>query len=278
MVVHFLSVGVTMRKNCGSLSKLDLRSTCCAAAHRCCACAFTLVEMLLVVALITLLISLLLPALGQARENARRAICLQNQRGIYHSFIDVSLSNQGRLPNIDINGPAVFGGQTNWNMPNFVYDDGVLPQMKQYGAGAFCPSNSDPEWHYVNKYQWGLDHAFAYSIWMGRRWPQYEFQVGPHIVGYRRQNLNSDRIAISDLMRQWVGTWTRQNVAAAGGGLQRINNHMARNLAPTGGNVLTGDGAGQWRSFETIDLNRYYKNVAGAPVNSDWTFYLGVLK
>lgn len=172
----------------------------------------------------------------------------------------------------------MFGGQTNWNMPNFVYDKGVLPQLKQYGAGAFCPSNTDPEWHYVNKYQWGLDHAFAYSIWMGRRWPQYEFQVGPHIVGYRRQNLTSDRIAISDLMRQWIGTWTRQNVAAAGGGLHRINNHMARSLAPTGGNVFTGDGSGQWRSFESIDVNRFYKNVAGAPLNSDWTFYLGVLE
>lgn len=60
--------------------------------------AFTMVELLVVVAIIALLISLMMPALTRSREQARRSVCAANTRGIGQALHLYSSDNDRRYP------------------------------------------------------------------------------------------------------------------------------------------------------------------------------------
>jgi len=58
---------------------------------------FTLIELLVVVTIIALLIAILLPAMRQAREVARRAVCASNQRQVIIATLNYASDHFGQL-------------------------------------------------------------------------------------------------------------------------------------------------------------------------------------
>lgn len=60
--------------------------------------AFTLVELLVVIGVIALLIALLLPALGKAKQAAAKTACLSNLRQVHQAFHLYAMNNDGQVP------------------------------------------------------------------------------------------------------------------------------------------------------------------------------------
>jgi len=59
---------------------------------------FTLIELLVVISIIAILIGLLLPALGAARDAARQVACMSNVRQFGQAFFTFSADHDGHLP------------------------------------------------------------------------------------------------------------------------------------------------------------------------------------
>ena len=59
---------------------------------------FTLIELLVVVAIISVLAAMLLPALSQAREKAKRAVCMSNLRQFWMGLDEYADVSEGVYP------------------------------------------------------------------------------------------------------------------------------------------------------------------------------------
>jgi len=114
--------------------------------------AFTLVELLVVIGIIALLISILLPALNRARDAAKTAACLSNERQLGQALMLYMQENQGHCfpyegePWMAILQKYVTLG-ANPNQVNMVNGGGQTINGKLYDAGALlCPTanQSDP--------------------------------------------------------------------------------------------------------------------------------------
>jgi prepilin-type N-terminal cleavage/methylation domain-containing protein len=97
--------------------------------------AFTLVELLVVIGIIALLISILLPSLNKAREQAKLILCMSNMRSLGQAVAIYQSENKGAFPPV---------GSSRW--ANHIWDPTVwslLSYIPVQSKVRYCPTVAD---------------------------------------------------------------------------------------------------------------------------------------
>jgi len=139
-----------------------------------CGPGFTLVELLVVIGIIALLISILLPSLSRAREQAKLVKCLSNVRQLGMAFVMYTNESRGRLPGSGLQGQD--SGWIYWDKPRNVTDSPIAPYMGGLVStdALVCPSddlnNRPGSAGYANPYPFSYTYNRFYTTdggWQG---------------------------------------------------------------------------------------------------------------
>ncbi len=181
---------------------------------------FTLVELLIVVAIIALLAALLLPALARAREGARRAVCMAGLGQLTRAIALYADQSDGRAPAHDSTlNPASFQWNIycwrgnyprpwrkinlGWLFPDFLTPGRGLTYCPSFAWASFPAAASDRMW----AENWCQP---ATAFWSGFVLTTYEYRnlYHPPLGARGRLDGAPDRVLLTDwINNSYTSAW-----------------------------------------------------------------------
>jgi prepilin-type N-terminal cleavage/methylation domain-containing protein/prepilin-type processing-associated H-X9-DG protein len=256
----------------------------CGLASRRMLAAFTLTELLVVLAVVALLVTLRLPALARVKTQTWITQCSGNLRQIDLSFLLYANESNGSLPNFN-------SGFWPWDLPDSTFQ--ALNHVGNLQSNMlYCPSMPYQQllWNYegsahITGYVYALlgtgsggSYTGSYSTNINSTVPPPQLQLqGPGnqpIIVPRA----STRPLVADaeicagpgpyVPTQPLTTYNFSNVTGGAGAFPDGRHHRASHLAgmyPLGGNLGMLDGHVEWRAFRSPTYNMIQRNASQPP-------------
>lgn len=248
---------------------------------------FTLVELLVVIGIIALLLSVLIPALSKAREQAQRTVCLSNVRELGNAMRLYAAQFDDACP-IGYMDQHQFSYVVNWNNANGTRVTMLgllaLPKLVTNYKTYFCPSVPSDGWYDFFNYNTPVNRFPNFQDWPND--PLFT-QTG---LGHTRISYNMRPVA------NWPTTsegdlpfltqdWTNNSAPRGFPRFSKLKNNAilsdmiispkdVDNTHKTGINVLYANGSAQWVARSAItpkdvdSITRLWNSIALGDVNT----------